>query len=236
MTRPRIGATTYREPVRWGVWEEPADLLPATYAAAIRSAGGVALLLPPAPADHAGSALDGVDGLLVAGGADVDPARYGADRDPHTGAPRAERDEWELALVREALDRDLPVLAVCRGMQVLNVALGGDLVQHLPDATGGDLHCPIVGKHGMHQVALAAGSLVGGIVGDHAVIATYHHQAVHRLGSELVATGWAEDGVVEAVELPTRRWVVGVQWHPEAHAGETLFDAFVRACVSRVAR
>jgi putative glutamine amidotransferase len=232
---PRIGVTTYREPARWGVWDEPADLLPASYAAAIRSAGGIAMLLPPAPAEHATFALDGVDGLLVAGGADVDPARYGAARDPHTGAARSDRDDWELALVHAALARDLPLLAVCRGMQVLNVALGGDLVQHLPDTTGTDLHCPVVGRHGRHEVDLADGSLLAGIAGTRAEIATYHHQAVGRLGADLVATGWAQDGVVEAVEAPTRGWVVGVQWHPEAHAGESLFDAFVARCAQRVA-
>ena len=230
---PRIGLTTYREPARWGVWDEPADLLPSSYSAAIRAAGGVAMLLPPAPAEHAPFALDGVDGLLVAGGADVDPAQYGAERDPHTGAPRTDRDEWELALVHAALARDLPLLAVCRGMQVLNVALGGDIVQHLPDTTGGDLHCPFVGQHGRHEVDLAPQSLLAGIAGARTEIATYHHQAVGRLGADLVATGWAHDGVVEAIELPTRDWVVGVQWHPEAHAGESLFDAFVARCARR---
>lgn len=231
---PRIGATTYREPAQWGVWDEPADLLPATYAAAVRSAGAVALLLPPAPVEHAASALDAIHGLLIAGGADVEPARYGADRDARTGAARADRDEWELALVRAALDRDVPVLAVCRGMQILNVALGGDLVQHLPDAVGSELHCPTVGEHGRHAVDLADGTLLAGVFGGRAEVATYHHQAVGRLGTGLVATGWAEDGVVEAVELPSRGWVVGVQWHPEAHAGENLFAAFVAACADAV--
>jgi putative glutamine amidotransferase len=231
---PRIGVTTYRESARWGVWDEPADLLPASYAAAIRSAGGIAMLLPPAPAEHAAFALDGVDGLLVAGGADVDPARYGAERDPHTGAARSDRDDWELELVQAALARDLPLLAVCRGMQVLNVALGGDLVQHLPDTTGSDLHCPVVGQHGRHEIDLADGTLLAAIAGRSAEIATYHHQAVGRLGTDLIATAWAHDGVIEAVELPTRTWVVGVQWHPEAHAGEDLFDAFVARCAERV--
>lgn len=229
---PRIGATTYREPARWGVWDEPADLLPASYADAIRIAGGVALLLPPAPPEHAEPALGGVSGLLVAGGADVDPARYGAAPDPHTGAPRTDRDEWDLALIRAALARDLPILAVCRGMQVLNVALGGDLVQHLPDTVGTDLHCPIVGRHGRHEVRLDGGRL-GGIVGSRTEVATYHHQGVGSLGDGLVATGWADDGLIEAVELPTATWVVGVQWHPEAYQGESLFSAFVAACRDR---
>lgn len=232
---PRIGATTYREPAQWGVWAEPADLLPASYSAAIRAAGGIAVLLPPAPAEHAGPALDGLDGLLVAGGPDVDPARYGAAADPHTGEPRSERDAWELALVRAALGRDLPLLAVCRGMQVLNVALGGDLVQHLPDAVGGDAHCPTVGAHGRHTVTLAAGSRLHAALGARVEVATYHHQAVDRLGGGLVATGWADDSVVEAVELPDRRWAVGVQWHPEAYDGAGLFTAFVAACAREAA-
>lgn len=230
---PRIGLTTYREPARWGVWDEPADLLPAAYADAVRSAGGVALLLPPGPPEQAEPALDGVHGLLLAGGADVDPARYGAPADPHTGAPRTDRDEWELALVRAALTRDLPILAVCRGMQLLNVALGGDLVQHLPDAVGTDLHCPIVGEHGRHAVRLDDGRL-GAVLGPRVDVATYHHQGLGRLGDGLVATGWAvDDDLVEAVERPASTWVVGVQWHPEAYQGEALFRAFVAACRDR---
>jgi anthranilate synthase component 2/putative glutamine amidotransferase len=147
-----------------------------------------------------------------------------------TGPARSDRDEWELALVHAALARDLPVLAVCRGMQVLNVALGGDLVQHLPDEVGGDLHCPVVGVHGRHSVEVAEGSPLAAIVGARAEIATYHHQAVRSLGSGLTATAWAADGVVEAVQLGDRSWVHGVQWHPEAHDGHALFAAFVAAC------
>jgi putative glutamine amidotransferase len=226
---PRIGLTTYREPAAWCVWTEPADLLPATYAAGVRAAGGVALLLPPGEPDTATTVLDAVHGLLLAGGADVDPARYGADRHPATGPARADRDEWELALAREAIARDLPVLAVCRGLQVLNVALGGDLRQHLPDDVASDLHCPTVGVHGRHAVVLAGDSVLAGVFGERAEVATYHHQSVDRLGADLVATGWADDGVVEAVELAGRTWVIGVQWHPEAHAGEALFEAFVAA-------
>jgi gamma-glutamyl-gamma-aminobutyrate hydrolase PuuD len=228
--RPRIGATTYREPARWGVWDEPADLLPAAYARAIEAAGGVPVLLPPVAAELADAALDGVHGLLLAGGADVEPERYDALRDPHTGPPRTDRDDWELALVRAALARDLPVLAVCRGMQVLNVALGGDLIQHLPDEVGSELHCPTVGVHGRHEVSVASGSALAAIIGADVEIATYHHQAVRSLGAGLTATAWAADGVVEAVQLADRRWVHGVQWHPEAHDGHPLFTAFVAAC------
>ena len=233
MMRPRIGATTYREQARWGVWDDVADLLPTAYAAALERAGAIAMLLPPNDPASAAEALDGVHGLLLAGGADVAPERYGTTRDPHTGAARDDRDAWEIALVHAALARDLPVLAVCRGMQVLNVALGGDLIQHLPDEVGTDLHCPVVGAHGRHAVDVAQGSTLAAIVGARVEIATYHHQAVRRLGSGLTATGWAVDGVVEAVELEDRSWVLGVQWHPEAHAGDELFAAFVDACRTR---
>jgi putative glutamine amidotransferase len=228
--RPRIGVTTYREPARWGVWSEPADLLPTAYARAIEAAGGLSMLLPPAAADLADTALDGVHGLLLAGGADVAPERYGAPRAEQTGPARADRDAWEVALVHAALARDLPVLAVCRGLQVLNVALGGDLIQHLPDAVGSDLHCPVAGQHGRHSVEVAADSVLAAVLGPRAEIATYHHQAVRTLGAGLSATAWAADGIVEAVELRGRTWVHGVQWHPEAHDGHALFAAFVAAC------
>ncbi len=233
MTAPRIAATTYREPARWGEWNEVADLLPAQYASAIQRAGGVAVLLPPAPAVQATAALAGAHGLLIAGGPDVDPARYGADRHPKTGGAREERDEWELALARAALDQDLPVLAVCRGLQVLNVALGGTLVQHLPDLVGSEVHSPAVGEHGRHDVRLEPGGRLAGIVGEQAVVATHHHQSVDRLGDGLVACGWAEDKVIEAVELPGRTWTFGVQWHPEAFDGDALFAAFVAAGAAR---
>lgn len=228
--RPRIGATTYRECARWGVWDEPADLLPTAYAHAIEVAGGLPVLLPPVAADLADTVLAAVHGLLLAGGADVAPERYGAPRDDATGPARSDRDEWELALVHAALARDLPLLAVCRGMQVLNVALGGELIQHLPDAVGSDLHCPAVGSHGRHPVDVAKGSALAAIIGPHAEIATYHHQAVGTLGTGLIATAWAADGIVEAVQLTDRTWVHGVQWHPEAYDGHALFTAFVAAC------
>jgi gamma-glutamyl-gamma-aminobutyrate hydrolase PuuD len=228
---PRIGLTTYREKAAWGVWDEAADLLPATYADAVAAAGGVPILLPPTRRDEAAvrAALDGVHGLLIAGGADVDPARYDAGRDPQSGPARADRDEWESALVRLAIAARIPVLAICRGMQVLNVALGGTLHQHLPDVVGTDLHCPTTGVHGRHDVRLQAGALIHGVFGDCVAVATYHHQGVDRLGEGLIATGWADDGLVEAVELPGERWVVGVQWHPEVSGGPELFGAFVAA-------
>jgi gamma-glutamyl-gamma-aminobutyrate hydrolase PuuD len=233
MAAPLIGLTTYREPAAWGVWHQPADLLPVTYSAEVVAAGGVPVLLPPARVDDdaAQRALDALAGLVIPGGADVDPARYGAAAEPHTGVPRTDRDEWELLLVRGALDRRMPILAICRGMQLLNVALGGTLVQHLPDLVGGDDHCPTPGVHGRHDVRLDPDTRIGGLLGRSATVATYHHQAVADLGSGLRATGWADDGVVEALELEDG-WVVGVQWHPEVHDGARLFAGFLAACRS----
>jgi gamma-glutamyl-gamma-aminobutyrate hydrolase PuuD len=233
MAAPLIGLTTYREPAAWGVWQQPADLLPVTYSAEVVAAGGVPVLLPPARVDDvaAGRALDALAGLIVPGGADVDPARYGAAADPRTTTPRTDRDEWELLLVRAALDRRMPILAICRGMQLLNVALGGTLVQHLPDLVGGDDHCPTPGVHGRHDVRLDPDTRIGGLLGRSATVATYHHQAVADLGSGLLATGWADDGVVEALELEDG-WAVGVQWHPEVHDGARLFAGFLSACRS----
>lgn len=230
---PRVGLTTYRDEAAWGVWHEPADLLPTNYADAVSEAGGIAMLLPPALPDSAEAAaavLGGIDGIIIAGGADVDPARYGAARDEHTGPARPDRDSWELALTRGAIANGMPVLAICRGMQVLNVALGGTLLQHLPDAVGSDLHCPTVGVHGRHDVKLMAGTLIQSVFGEVTDVATYHHQGLDRLGDGLVATGWADDGLVEAVELAGSPWVVGVQWHPEVAGGEPLFRAFIEAC------
>jgi putative glutamine amidotransferase len=230
---PRVGLTTYRERASWGVWDEPADLLPVTYSDVIQGAGGVALLLPPGGRDLAATAeaaLDGLHGVLIAGGADIDPARYGAVRDLHTGAARPDRDGWELALARAALHRGLPVLGVCRGLQVLNVALGGSLVQHLPDQVGSDAHCPVHSRHGRHGVRVAATSRLGAIIGESADVATHHHQAIDTLAGELVPTAWSDDGVIEAAELPAATWVLGVQWHPEVHDHDPLFTAFVTAC------
>jgi gamma-glutamyl-gamma-aminobutyrate hydrolase PuuD len=237
LSMPRIGLTTYRERAAWGVWNEPADLLPVTYSDAVTRAGGVALLLPPSGNPAAASdALDGLHGLVLAGGADVDPARYGAERDAHTGAARRDRDAWELALAEAALARNLPVLAICRGIQVLNVLLGGDLVQHLPDAIGNDSHAAVVGEHGRHGVRVDARSRLAAVLGERRTVATYHHQALDRLGAGLTAVAWADDGTVEAVELAAATWTFGVQWHPEAHDGAALFAAFVSAAAAFAAR
>jgi gamma-glutamyl-gamma-aminobutyrate hydrolase PuuD len=227
--RPRIGITTYLEQARWGAWDQAAVLLPHLYVASVHRAGGVPVLLPPLP-DGAAEAVAGVHGLVVAGGADVEAARYGAAPREGSDPPRRDRDGWELALLAEALPRGVPVLGVCRGAQVLNVATGGSLIQHLPDVVGSDLHRPAPAQHGRVQVRVEPASLLHRIVGGDVDVPCYHHQAIDRLGRGLRATAWAGDGTVEAVELPGDAFVLGVQWHPELDAhDDRLFAALVRA-------
>ncbi|WP_106179838.1 gamma-glutamyl-gamma-aminobutyrate hydrolase family protein [Prauserella shujinwangii] len=225
--RPVIGISTYVERARWGVWDTAAALLPRSYVDAVVLAGGVPVLLPSVGEDT--GALAAVDGLVLAGGADVQPARYGRDPHPRTVA-RPERDAYEFALLHAALARGLPVLGVCRGMEVLNVALGGTLTQHLPEVTGTTEHQPAPGRYGSTVVTLAEGSRAARILGPEAACQCYHHQAVERLGAGLRAVGWARDGTVEAVELPGEHFVLGVQWHPEQDLQDVrLFAALVEA-------
>ncbi|MFH9402858.1 gamma-glutamyl-gamma-aminobutyrate hydrolase family protein [Streptomyces sp. NPDC017638] len=223
--RPLIGVSTYLESgARWGVWELEAVLLPAAYPRLVQRAGGLAFLLPPDAPERAAAAVARLDGLVVAGGPDVDPARYGAERSARTGPPAPERDAWELALIEAALAAGVPLLGVCRGMQLLNVALGGTLVQHL------DGHVETVGVFGGHPVKPVPGTLYGGIVPEELTVPTYHHQAVERLGAGLVPSAYAADGTVEAVELPADRgWVLGVQWHPEQSEDLRVMRALVTA-------
>jgi putative glutamine amidotransferase len=227
MPRPVVGITTYRETARWGVWNCPAVLVPADYVRQVSAAGGVPVLLPPVPGDA--EVLDRLDALVLAGGADVDPARYGADRSPRTGPAAADRDEAELALLAAALERDLPVLAICRGLQLLAVVRGGTLVQHLPDVVGSDVHVPAPGTYGDNAVSIAPGSRLAGLIGSEATWACHHHQAVERLGDGLTAVAWAQDGTVEAAEADGARFVVGVQGHPEVGDDARLFAGLVEA-------
>ncbi|MFE1310088.1 gamma-glutamyl-gamma-aminobutyrate hydrolase family protein [Streptomyces sp. NPDC058755] len=223
--RPLIGVSTYLEAgARWGVWELDAALLPAGYPRLVQRAGGLAAMLPPDAPERAAEAMERLDGLVIAGGPDVDPSRYGAERSPRTGPPAPERDAWELALIEAALAARVPVLGICRGMQLLNVALGGTLVQHL------DGHAEVVGVFGGHAVKPVPGTLYAQIAPEETTVPTYHHQAVERLGTGLVPSAHAADGTVEAIELPSGEgWVLGVQWHPEMGEDLRVMRALVLA-------
>jgi putative glutamine amidotransferase len=227
MTRPVIGISAYSEQARWGAWELPATLLPQNYADQVAAAGGAPVLLPPVPGIEA--AVASLDGLILSGGPDIEPARYGEQADPKTTIVRPGRDAAEVALFRAALDLGVPVLGVCRGLQVMNVALGGTLIQHLPDVVGHDGHCPTPGTMGEHKVRIGGGSRLAGIFGaGQVVVPTHHHQGIGRLGARLTATAWADDGTIEAIEMEMP-FVLGVQWHPEADQDAGLFVALAEA-------
>jgi putative glutamine amidotransferase len=228
--RPVLGLTTYLEQAQTGVWDVRASFLPAWYFAGVTAAGGIAVLLPPQPVDRevAVRVLDGLDGLVITGGKDLDPDTYGQQRHPATDEPGRDRDAWEFALLEEALRRGLPVLGICRGAQVLNVALGGTLHQHLPEVIG----------HGGHQAGNAvfttmpvrsvAGTRLAELIGESADVPCYHHQAIAELGDNLVVSGRDTDGVIEAIELPGNNFVLAVQWHPEESLHDLrLFTAIV---------
>lgn len=242
-SRPVIGICTALERARWSVWDQQAALLPVNYLDAVRRAGGMALMLAPDPALTANpdEALDLLDGLMLAGGADIDPGLYGAEPHPETVDTVPERDAFELALTRRALERELPLLGICRGMQLLNVAAGGTLRQHLPDELGHHEHRKAIGTFdgAHHDVQLAPGSLAARAAGErvHAT-KSHHHQGVGRIGEGLVVSGWsAFDELPEAIELPSREFVLGVQWHPEADEGSRLIGALVeQARAHRAAR
>ena len=226
MMRPIVGITSYAENARWGAWDVPAALIPLAYVNAIQTAGGRALLVPPSM-DGIEETLDALDGLLLSGGADIDPAAYGAEAHPETNGIRPDRDEAELALLEAALARDMPVLAVCRGSQVLNVALGGDLVQHLPEVVGHEGHKHTPGVFADHEVDVLPGTKLQELVGDRAPVKSHHHQGYGRLGGGLQEAARAEDGTVEAIEDPSRRFALGVLWHPEEGEDAALFSRLV---------
>jgi putative glutamine amidotransferase len=242
---PVIGISCYAQQAHWGDWDLPAILLPRRYADMVAQAGGLPVLLPPI--EGVAGLLPRLDGLVLSGGGDIDPALYGAARDKATGAASSDRDSAELELCRHALADGLPVLGICRGLQIINVALGGTLHQHLPDLVGHDRHSPEPGGYGTHEVSIAPGSRLAAILGGtEAAVPTHHHQSIDTLGAGLVATAWTDDGVIEAVAFdqagsgglpgglrPDVPFMAAVQWHPEAGQDLSLFAALVAAASER---
>lgn len=236
MSAPLIGLTTYREVAAWGVWDQRADLLPTQYAAAVESTGGVPVLLPPVEQPGAADAVVArLDGLVISGGADVDPERYGEGAHPRTASWRADRDAWEAALLDAADAAGLPVLGVCRGMQVMAVHAGGALDQHVPDQVGHEQHSPGGDAFGAIAVSTVAGTRLAGLVGDHLSVNCHHHQSV-RTHPGFDAVAHAADGTLEAMEAPGDRFCVGVQWHPETAADVGLLAGLVRAAAAYASR
>jgi putative glutamine amidotransferase len=238
MNRPVIGVCAVRERARWSFWDQEAHLVADSYVAPLQRAGGLAVLLAVdvrAPLEL----LERLDALLLIGGADLDPAAYGAPRAAATESTYPDRDAFEIALLRRALEREMPVLGICRGMQLLNVALGGTLVQDLVAHDGSHPHRRVRGtfEGNDHTVALEPGSLAARSVGEAEHLAhCHHHQAVLQLGAGLVVSGRAEDGVIEAIELADGGWGLGVQWHPEANDKSRLFAALCEAARAYAAR
>ncbi|MGH8836988.1 MAG: gamma-glutamyl-gamma-aminobutyrate hydrolase family protein [Actinomycetes bacterium] len=241
--RPLVGVACYAEEISWGVWRVPGTFVPSGYVESIEAAGGYPMLLPPldSVAGDPAAVCVVVDALVLTGGADVDPAHYRGPAPADPAQLRPDRDRAELALARYAVDSGLPLLAVCRGMQVLNVACGGTLIAHLPDVVGTDVHLPAPGTLGRHRLRVAAGSRLAKLrdaAGSEpaeagwAEVSSHHHQAVDQLGAGVVAAGWAEDGVVEAIEVTDHPFAVGVQWHPEMTGSaldRELFAALLEA-------
>jgi putative glutamine amidotransferase len=236
MTRPVIGICTTLEKARWSVWDLDAALLPMNYVRAVQRAGGMVLMLPPDEqlVEEPEQVLEVLDGLILAGGADIDPSSYGHERDPSTVDTVPERDRFEIALARGAIERDLPLLGICRGMQLINVACGGTLIQHLPDRFGHGEHRRVIGSFegAEHDVTLLDGTLAQSAAGEatHST-RSHHHQGVDCLGAGLLVSGVSSmpDELTEAIEAPEKRFVLGVQWHPEADAGSEVIGSLVAA-------
>jgi len=241
MSRPVIGICTALERARWSVWDQPAMLLARNYVDAVQLAGGLVLMLPPdaAAVEDPDQVLDLIDGLVLVGGADIDPAFYGQAAHEQTVETVPERDACELALARAAIERDLPVLGICRGMQLLNVARGGTLLQHLPEHVGHGEHLRSIGSFdgADHDVSLRAGSLAASAAGEtEQATKSHHHQGIDRLGEGFVVSGRSSlDDLPEAIELPDKRFVLGVQWHPEADVASGVIGALVEAAATAAA-
>ena len=235
MNQPVIGLTSYLEPAKWGSWDIPAALIPWNYVSKLQAAGASVVILPPDADNH--EAISRLDGLVMAGGADIEPTLYGAAHQEGTDKPRTERDASELGLYRAARAANLPVFGICRGLQIMAVAHGGSLHQHLPDLVGNTLHRDAPGTFNNHGASFTPGSLIAELVGALEVtVNSSHHQAVNSPG-DLTVTGYAEDGTIEVCEDPSAEFVLGVQWHPEfsndEKVSENLFQAFVKICANR---
>jgi gamma-glutamyl-gamma-aminobutyrate hydrolase PuuD len=225
--RPIIGITTYVTPARWSYWELEAALIPADYVRAVERAGGRPLLVPPSE-EGVEETLDAVDALVFSGGSDIDPELYGEQPHPETFGIHRERDQAEVGLLSAALERDMPVLGICRGIQVLNVARGGVLHQHLPEVVGNELHKhDPPGVFSDHEIEIEPHTRLAEILGDRAPVKSHHHQGLERLGDGLRVAAHADDGTVEAIEDPSHRFALGVLWHPEAGEDLKLFEALV---------
>jgi putative glutamine amidotransferase len=228
VAKPIVGITTYVTPAKWSYWDVEAALVPAQYVQAVERAGGRPLLVPPSQGG-VDETLEALDGLIFSGGSDLDPNLYGQDPHPQTFGIHEDRDRAELALLEGALARDMPVLAICRGSQVLNVARGGDLVQHLPEVVGDEKHKHTPGTFADHDVTLEEGTRLAALLGDHAPVKSHHHQGFGRIGAGLRVAAHADDGTIEAVEATDRRFALGVLWHPEAGEDMKLFEELVEA-------
>lgn len=232
MPRPLIGICAGIEQARYGAWDEVVALVPRSYHDAVQRAGAIGVLLPPdaVVTQAPGELLDRLDGLVIAGGTDVDSASYGADAHPETKNTNVDRDDFEVALCREALRREMPLLGVCRGLQVMNVAAGGTLEQHISERLGHDLHRETLGEWAEHEVRLASGSLAAEAAGAERLdVKSHHHQGVAHLGDGIEVTGWADDGeTVEAVEMPEHEFALGVLWHPEEDPTDRVIPTFVK--------
>jgi gamma-glutamyl-gamma-aminobutyrate hydrolase PuuD len=227
--RPLVGITGYLEPARWSDFVREAVLSPVTYSRAVERAGGIPVVLPPVPIDSVPQLVAGLDGILVCCGPDIDPRLYGSMRHEQTASSDRRRDTFDIALIRAAIDAGRPFLGVCRGMHVLNVVRGGSLIQHLPDAVGHERHQPDPVKMSAHDIQVSMSSRLGQVIGADASVPTRHHQGVQRLGTGLLAVAWADDQIVEAVELQGHPFGVGVQWHPEEDEDQRLIKEFVTA-------
>lgn len=241
--RPKIvlGLPIPVEDASWRVWSGRAHLLSSRYATRFQNAGATVLMIPIAAdgvsdlGSDARQIIGMLDGLIIAGGADVEPSRYDAPVDPNSGPFDEGRDAWELALLEAAIEAGVPVFAICRGMQLLNVLLGGTLIQHLPDTLGTTVHRPTRDAYGTHRVRTTESSWLRDAIGAEADVATYHHQAVHEIGKGLVIAATTEDGTVEALEDLSRN-LIAVQWHPEASDNDRIFAKFVQLCDQQSAR